>query len=182
MIRGETDSQREYPMGYENPKNSRSQLCASWVFPDPGPTNLKVSDGFRFSSDTEKSKKIRIFFFPGKILIFVIQGSIYLYIGKRTRERKEKWQNDRTETMFHKIMGNLEKKQAIGGIISYFFPYYFNCHAKKSTKIQRGENIWNFFPLSLYFFPLRPCNNCSFTDDVLGGKYGKREIKSYNVS
>ncbi len=37
-----------------------------------------------------------------------------------------------------------------------------------------------FFPLCLYFFPLRPCNNCStFTDGVLGGKYGKREIKSY---
>jgi hypothetical protein len=33
-----------------------------------------------------------------------------------------------------------------------------------------------FFPLCLYFFPLRLCNNCSFTD-VLGGKYGKREIK-----
>jgi hypothetical protein len=44
-------------------------------------------------------------------------------------------------TMFHKIMGNLEKKQAIGDIISYFFPYYFNCHAKKCTKIQLGENI-----------------------------------------
>jgi hypothetical protein len=40
-----------------------------------------------------------------------------------------------------------------------------------------------FFPLCLYFFPLRPCNNCSsFTDGVLGGKKGKREIKSYNVS
>jgi hypothetical protein len=25
-------------------------------------------------------------------------------------------------------------------------------------------------------------NMASFTDDVLGGKYGKREIKSYNVS
>ena len=49
----------------------------------------------------------------------------------------------------------------------------------KSTKIQLGENIWYFFPLCLYFFPLRPCNNCSFTDDVLGGKYCKREIKSY---
>jgi hypothetical protein len=37
-----------------------------------------------------------------------------------------------------------------------------------------------FFPLCLYFFPLRPCNNSStFTDGVLGGKYGKREIKSY---
>jgi hypothetical protein len=42
-------------------------------------------------------------------------------------------------TMFHKIMGNWKKMQAIGGIISYFFRYYFN--TKKSTKIQQGENI-----------------------------------------
>ncbi len=63
--------------------------------------------------------------------------------------------------------------QAIGDMIYYFFPYYFNCHAKKCTKIQLGENIW-------YFFPLRPCNNFStLTDCVLGGKYCKREIKSY---
>ncbi len=44
--------------------------------------------------------------------------------------------------------------QAIADIISYFFPYYFNCRAKKSTKIQLGKNIWYFFPLCLYFFPL----------------------------
>ncbi len=70
--------------------------------------------------------------------------------------------------------------QAIGDIISYFFSYYFSCHAKKCTKIQLGENIWYFFSQCLYFFPLRPCNNCStLTDCVLGGKYCKREIKSY---
>jgi hypothetical protein len=40
-----------------------------------------------------------------------------------------------------------------------------------------------FFPHASLFFPLRPCNNCStFTDGVLGEKYDKREIKSYNVS
>ncbi len=82
--------------------------------------------------------------------------------------------------MFQKIMGNLEKMQATGDIISYFFPYYFNCRSKKSTKIQLGENIRYFFPLCLYFFPLRSCNNCStYTDGVLRGKYYKREIKSY---
>ncbi len=70
--------------------------------------------------------------------------------------------------------------QAIGEIISYFFSYYFNCHAKKCTKIQLGENIWYFFSQCPYFFPLRPCNNCStLTNCVLGGKYCKREIKSY---
>jgi hypothetical protein len=71
-------------------------------------------------------------------------------------------------------MGNLEKMQAKGDIISYFFPF---AQIKKSTKIQLGENI-------IYFFPLRPCNNCSTfrrcTIPVLGGKYGKREIKSYS--
>jgi hypothetical protein len=55
--------------------------------------------------------------------------------------------------MFHKIMGNLEKMQAIGEIISYFSPHYFNCRTKKSTKIQRGE-IYDIFPLCLYFSPL----------------------------
>ncbi len=50
--------------------------------------------------------------------------------------------------------------QAIGDIISYFFSYYFNCNAKKCTKIQLGENKWYFFSQCLYFFPLRPCNTC----------------------
>jgi hypothetical protein len=43
-------------------------------------------------------------------------------------------------TMSHKIIGNLEKMQAIGDRISYFSPYYFNCHIKKSTKIKLGKN------------------------------------------
>ncbi len=80
----------------------------------------------------------------------------------------------------HTMFQTWKKMQAIGDIISYFFPYYFNCHAKKCTKIQLGENIWYFFSQCLYFFPLRPCNNFStLTDCVLGGKYCKREIKSY---
>ncbi len=33
-----------------------------------------------------------------------------------------------------------KKMQAIGDIISYFFPYYFNCHAKRRTN-PTGENI-----------------------------------------
>jgi hypothetical protein len=42
---------------------------------------------------------------------------------------------------FIKLWETWKKMQAIGDIISYFFPYYFNCHTKKSTKIQLGENI-----------------------------------------
>jgi hypothetical protein len=78
---------------------------------------------------------------------------------KGEKERKEKGKEkisdkkDRARTMFHKIMGNLEKMQAIGGIISYFFPYYFNCRAKKSTKIRLGEKYLIFFPPVSLFFP-----------------------------
>jgi hypothetical protein len=38
-----------------------------------------------------------------------------------------------------------------------------------------------FFPLCLYFFPLRPCNNCSFTDDVLAGKYEQVHIAAQQL-
>ncbi len=74
-------------------------------------------------------------------------------------------------TMFNKIMGNLKKNAGNRGHNIIFFPLLFKLLHEKSTLIQLGENIW-------YFFPLRPCNNYSFTDDVLGGKNGKREIKS----
>jgi hypothetical protein len=44
-------------------------------------------------------------------------------------------------TMFHEIMGNLEKNAGHRGYnIIFIFSYYFNCHAKKCTKIQLGEN------------------------------------------
>ena len=71
-------------------------------------------------------------------------------------------------TMFNKIMGNLEKMQAIVTLTEHKNP--------------TGGKYMIFFPPVSLFSPPRPCNNCSFSDDVLGGKYGKREIKSYNVS
>jgi hypothetical protein len=40
-----------------------------------------------------------------------------------------------------KIIGNSEKKMQARDIISYFSPYYFNCHTGKSTKIKLGEKI-----------------------------------------
>ncbi len=157
---------------------------------------------------------------------------------KGQEKRKEKWQNGRARTMFHKIMGkNLEKNAGNRGHNVIFFPYYFNPALKRAQKsiwgirgkvlrdgwlsrrdgwlsryrasllrqysgfesrhpskivngrhkrrsgqhtLARQKNIqkiyiyiyiWYFFPLCLYFFPLRPCNNCStFTDGVLGGK------------
>jgi hypothetical protein len=97
---------------------------------------------------------------------------------KGEKERKDKGKEKISDKMteqeqcFIKLWETWNKMQAIGDIISYFSPYYCNCRAKKSTKIR----------LCLYFFPIRPCNNCStFRDGVIGGKYGKREIKSYNV-
>ena len=44
-------------------------------------------------------------------------------------------------TRFHKIIRKLDKNAGHRGHNIIFFPYYFNCHAKKCTKIQLGENI-----------------------------------------
>ena len=41
--------------------------------------------------------------------------------------------------------------QAIGEIISYFFSYYFNCHAKKCTKSNWGK-IYDIFSPSVFIF------------------------------
>jgi hypothetical protein len=78
-------------------------------------------------------------------------------------------------------MGNLEKMQVIGDIISYFSPIILIVALKREQKSD-WEKIYNIFSPCLYFFPIRPSINCStFRDGVIGGKYGKREINSYNV-
>ena len=41
--------------------------------------------------------------------------------------------------------------QAIGDIISYFSPHYFNCHAKKCTKSNWGK-IYDIFSPSVFIF------------------------------
>jgi hypothetical protein len=75
------------------------------------------------------------------IFIFFPLGHAIIVLLSQT----EYWGDNMTRgksnhTMFHKIMGNFEKMQPIGDKISYFFPYYFKCHTKKSTKIKLGEN------------------------------------------
>ena len=66
---------------------------------------------------------------------------------KGEKERKDKGKEKISDKMteqeqcFIKLWETWKKMQAIGDIISYFFPYYFNCRAKKSTKIRLGENI-----------------------------------------
>ncbi len=61
---------------------------------------------------------------------------------ERKDKRKEKIRDKKTEQeqCFIKLWETWKKMQAIGDI-SYFFPYYFNSNAKKSTKIRLGENI-----------------------------------------
>jgi hypothetical protein len=66
---------------------------------------------------------------------------------QKRRKRKDKGKEKISDKMaeqeqcFIKLWETWKKIQAIGDNISYFFPYYFNCHAKKCTKIQLGENI-----------------------------------------
>jgi hypothetical protein len=65
---------------------------------------------------------------------------------KGEKERKDKGKEKISDKMteqeqcFIKLRETWKKMQAIGDIISYFFPY-FNCRAKKRTKIRLGENI-----------------------------------------
>ncbi len=64
---------------------------------------------------------------------------------KGEKERKDKGKEKKSDKMadqeqcFIKLWETWKKMQAIEDIISYFSPYYFNCLAKKSTKL--GENI-----------------------------------------
>jgi hypothetical protein len=64
----------------------------------------------------------------------------------------------------------------------YFFPHFILIVALKRVQKSDWGKIYDIFSPCVFFFPIRPCNNCStFRDGVVGGKYGKREIKSYNV-
>ncbi len=56
--------------------------------------------------------------------------------------------------MFHKIMGNLEKMQAIGDIISSFFPYFFIVALKRAQLSKWGKIYDIFSPCVFIFSPL----------------------------
>jgi hypothetical protein len=80
---------------------------------------------------------------------------------KGEKERKDKGKEKISDKMteqkqcFIKLWETWKKMQAIGDIISNFFPYYFNCHTKKSTKIKLGENTVNdIFSPCVFIFPL----------------------------
>jgi hypothetical protein len=63
---------------------------------------------------------------------------------ERKDKEKEKISGNMTEQeqCFIKLWETWETMQALRDIILYFLgPSIFNCHAKKSKKIQLGENI-----------------------------------------
>ncbi len=103
---------------------------------------------------------------------------------KGKEKKSVKIKNDRARTMFHKIMGNLERNAGNRGHNIIFSPmprYYciLIITLKTEHKNPTGGKYMIFFPRVSLYFPLKPCKNCStFTDGVLGGKYGNREIKS----
>ncbi len=77
---------------------------------------------------------------------------------KGEKERKDKVKekiSDKTteqEQCFIKLWETWKKMQAIGDIISYFIPYYFNCRAKKS-KISDWGKIYDIFSPCVFIFP-----------------------------
>ncbi len=80
-----------------------------------------------------------LYFFPlGRAIIVLLSQMVYS--GENIARGKS------NHTMFHKIMGNSEKNAGNRGHNIIILPYYFNCHDKKSIKIQLVENIWYFFP------------------------------------
>ncbi len=134
---------------------------------------------YYFNCCAKKSTNIQlgenIWYFSPCVFIFSPLGHAIIILLSQTEFWGRKiWQEgNKIIQCFIQLWETWKKMQAIGDIISYFFPYYFNCRPRKSTKIQLGENLWYFSPC-LYFFPLRPCNNCStFTDGVLRGGGGE---------
>jgi hypothetical protein len=72
---------------------------------------------------------------------------------ERKDKGKEKISDKKTEQeqCFIKLWETWKKMQAIGDIISYFFPYYFNCRAKRRTNPTGGKYMIFFPPVSLSF-------------------------------
>jgi hypothetical protein len=71
--------------------------------------------------------------------------------------------------MFHKIMGNLEKMQAIGDIISYFFPIILIVTLKRAQKSNLGKIYDIFSPCVFIFSPLGHAIILLFSQTVYWG-------------
>ena len=92
------------------------------------------------SAQNPTGGKYMIFFSPSVFIFFPLGHAIIvlsqtMYWGEKMARGKS------NHTMFNKIMGNFEKNAGNREHNIIFFPYYFNCHAKKCKKIQVGENI-----------------------------------------
>jgi hypothetical protein len=85
--------------------------------------------------------KIYDIFSPCVFIFSPLGHAIIVLLSQTVYKGENMARGKSNHTMFQKLWETWEKIQAIGDIILYFFPYYFNCHAKKSTKIQLGENI-----------------------------------------
>ncbi len=78
--------------------------------------------------------------------------------NKGEKERKDKGKEKisdkktKQEQCFIKLWETWKKMQAIGDIISYFSPYYFNCLLKRAQKSDWGK-IYDIFPPVSLFFP-----------------------------
>ncbi len=76
---------------------------------------------------------------------------------KGEKERKDKGKEKISDTVTEqeqcciKLWETWKKMQTIGDIISYFFPYYFNCRAKRRTNPTGGKYMIFFSPVSLSF-------------------------------
>jgi hypothetical protein len=102
------------------------------------------------------------FFFSPCVFIFSPLGHAIIVLLSQTVYWGENIARGKSNhTMFHKIMGNSEKNAGNRGHNIIFFPLLLIVTLKKAQKSNWGKIYDIFFPLCLYFFPLRPCNNCS---------------------
>jgi hypothetical protein len=100
--------------------------------------------------------KIYDFFSPCVFMFSPLGYAIIVLLSQTVYWGKNMARGKSNHTMFHKIMGNLEKSASNRGhtVVSYFFPYYFNCLTKKSTKIQQGKIYDIFSPCVFIISPL----------------------------
>jgi hypothetical protein len=73
--------------------------------------------------------------------------------NKGQGKRKDKRQKDRARTMFHKIMGNLEKNAGNRGHNIIFFPPIILIVAQKRAQKSDWGKIYDIFPPVSLFFP-----------------------------
>ncbi len=87
-------------------------------------------------------------FFPPVSLFSPLGHAIIVLLSQMVYWGENIARGKSNHTMFHKIMGNSEKNAGNRGHNIMFFPYYFNCHTKKSKNPTGGKDMIFFPPLS----------------------------------